>query len=45
MAVNYKILMGTDMLDNVSGTTDQLSLPKFWSKYVSPPIPVSPLLC
>ena len=45
MAVNYRILIGTNILDNVSGTIDQLSLPEFWSKYVSPPISVSPLLC
>ena len=45
MAVNYRILIGTDILDNVSGTVDQPSLPEFWSKYVSPPISISPLLC
>ena len=45
MAVNYRILIGTDILDNVSGTIDQPSLPEFWSKYVFPPIFVSPLLC
>ena len=45
MAINYRILIGTNILDNVSRTIDQLSLPEFWSKYVSPPISVSPLLC
>ena len=40
MAVNYRILIGTDILDNVSGTIDQPNLSELW--FVSPPISALP---
>ena len=45
MAINHRILIGTDILNNVSSTVNRPSLSEFWSKYVSHPISVFPLLC